>query len=156
MTQPEHQLRFSFQTKVLGPVLAVLVLLSAITLWIVDQSISDQMQEEARHTLATAETVFKQTLEFRSRDLLTRFRNAANEPNYRAIGQLAASNDPLARDTVSKFLFRQLDQYGEDYDALLLTASEGPSQVASRHDGDSAEGWIKSTAALTRSALQGE
>ena len=157
MSQPEHQLRFSFQTKVLAPVLVVLVLLSAITLWIVDQSITDQMQEEARHTLATAETVFKQTLEFRSRDLLTRFRNAANEPNYRAIGGLAGSNDPLARKTISEFLSHQLDEYGEDYDALLLTAIEGPSQVASRHHaGDSAEGWIKSTATLTHSALQGE
>ncbi len=157
MSPPEHQLRFSFQTKVLGPVLAVLVLLSAITLWTVDQSITDQMQEEARHTLATAETVFKQTLDFRSRDLLTRFRNAVSEPNYRAIGQLAASNDPLARDTVSKFLFRQLDEYGEDFEALLLTASEGPSQVAARHhDETSTDGWIKSTASLTRSALQGE
>lgn len=157
MISPPHELRFSFQTKVLGPVLAVLVLLSAITLWVVDRSITDQMQEEARHTLATAETVFKQTLDFRSRDLLTRFLNAVNEPNYRAIGQLAASNDPLARETISKFLFRQLTEYGEDYDALLLTASEGPSQVASRHrSGDNADGWIKSTSSLTRSALQGE
>jgi two-component system NtrC family sensor kinase len=157
MTQPEHKLRFSFQTKVLGPVLAVLVLLPAVTLWIVDRSITEQMQEEARHTLVTAETVFKQTLDFRSRDLLTRFRNAVNEPNYRAIGQLAASNDPLARETVSKFLFHQLDEYGEDYEALLLSAADTPSQVASRHrNGSESEGWTKVTAQLTRSALQGE
>jgi len=157
MSQPEHKLRFSFQTKVLGPVLAVLVLLPTVTVWIVDRYITEQMQEEAHHTLVTAETVFKQTLDFRSRDLLTRFRNAVNEPNYRAIGQLAASNDPLARTTVSKFLFDQLEAYGEDYEALLLTASDNQPQVASRHrTTDEAQGWTKITAQLTHTALQGE
>ncbi len=157
MSEPGQKLRFSFQTKVLVPVLAALVLLPAITLWIVDRSISAQMQEEARHTLVTAETVFKQTLDFRSRDLLTRFRNAVNEPNYRAIVQLAASNDPLARETVSKFLLGQLDNYGDDFEALLLASGDNPPQVATRHSnaGDT-EGWTKITALLTRSALQGE
>ena len=157
MSQSEHPLRFSFQTKVLLPVLAALVLLPAVTLWIVDRSISDQMQEEARHTLVTAETVFKQTLDFRARDLLTRFRNAVNEPAYRAIVQLAASNDPHAHETVSKFLFQQLAEYGEDFEVLLLTATDSSPQAAIRHGNtDATEGWIKITAQLTRSALQGE
>ena len=157
MTPPSFPLRFSFQTKVLVPVLAALVIIPAVTLWIVDRSISEQMQEEARHTLVTAETVFKQTLDFRSRDLLTRFRNAVVEPNYRSIVLLAASSDPLARQTVSKFLFHQLDEYGEDYEALLLTTADSPPQVATRHgDATEQEGWIKVTSTLTRSALQGE
>ena len=157
MTQPHDRLRLSFQTKVLLPVLAALVLIPAVTLWIVDRSISAQLQEEARHTLVAAETVFKQTLDFRARDLLTRFRNAVAEPNYKAMAVLAGSNDPLAHRTIQKFLFNQLDEYGEDFEVLLLTTSEDSSQVATRHaNTGSTEGWTKVTSLLTASALQGE
>ncbi len=157
MDQPDPNLRFSFQTKVLVPVLVALILLPAVTLWIVDRSISNQMQKEAGHTLTTAETLFRQTLDFRARDLLTRFRYAVNEPSYRSIAQIAGSHDPLARDSVSKFLFGQLDAYGEDYEALLITAMDNTSQVAARSSaGGTTEGWAKITASLTSTALQGE
>ncbi len=157
MSEPEQKLRFSFQTKVLAPVLVALILLPAVTLWIVDRYISIQMQADAGHTLATAETVFRQTLDFRARDLLTRFRNAVNEPSYRAIAPLVGSNDPLARKEISKFLSGRLDAYGDDYEALLLTTPDNVPQVAARHStaGD-AEGWAKITAPLTQPALQGE
>jgi two-component system NtrC family sensor kinase len=157
MRKPEQKPRFSFQTKVLVPVLAALVLLPTVTLWIVNRHITDQVQEEARHTLATAETVFQQTLDFRARDLLSRFRNAVNESSYRSIAQVAALSDPHARETVSKFLRERLDAYGEDYDALILTVADNAPQVAARGGvaGD-AEGWARITAPLTHSALQGE
>jgi signal transduction histidine kinase/CheY-like chemotaxis protein len=157
MPPPANQVRFSFQAKVLLPVLAALVLLPGITLWIVNRSMSQQVQEEARQTLNTAEAVFRQTLEFRIRDLLTRFRNAVKEPSYSSIAQLAASPDPLARETISKFLFGRLDDYGEDYDALLLTAADNTTQVATRLStaGDS-QGWAEVTGPFARAALLGE
>ena len=58
MTQPGHKVRLSFQLKVLLPVLAALVLLPALTLWIVNGYISRQMEDEARQSLQTAEAVF--------------------------------------------------------------------------------------------------
>lgn len=157
MSQPGPKLRFSFQFKVLVPVLAALVLLPTITLWIVNRSMSEQAQAEARQSLTTAEAVFRQTIDFRARDLLTRFRNAVNEPSYRSIAQLAASNDPLARETIRNFLFGRLDAYGEDYEALLLTAPDNAPQVAARPGaaGD-AEGWAAIVGPFTRAALRGE
>ena len=157
MSPPEKKLRLSFQTKVLLPVLAALVLLPAVTLWIVNRYISDQMQEEAQHTLETAETVFQQTLGFRARDLVTRFGNAVAEPTYRSIAGLAGSNDPLARETVKGTLFKLLKDYGDDYDALILTADESSAHVVVRPGTfDEAESWIKIVAPLNRSALQGD
>ena len=85
MVTPEHSLRFSFQTKVLVPVLTVLVLLPAITLWVVTRSMTNQVKLEARQSLVTAETFFQQLLELRARDLLLRFRNAVNESSYRSL-----------------------------------------------------------------------
>ncbi|MES1167201.1 MAG: hypothetical protein ABUL68_04290, partial [Pseudomonadota bacterium] len=72
MAQPAQKVRLSFQLKVLLPVLAALVLLPAVTLWIVNGYLSRQMQEEARQSLQTAEAVFLNSLDIRARDLVSR------------------------------------------------------------------------------------
>jgi two-component system NtrC family sensor kinase len=157
MTRPENRLRFSFQFKVLVPVLAALVLLTAITLWIVNHAMSDQAQAEARQSLTTAEAVFRKTIDLRARDLLARFRDAVKEPSYRSIVQLAASNDPLARDTIRKFLRERLEAYGEDYDALILTAPDStPLVVARTGTNGETDGWAGIAEPFTRAALRDE
>jgi len=157
MSSPGPSVRFSFQTKVLLPVLAALVLLPVITLWVVNRSMTKQVEAEARQTLNTAEAVFRQTIDFRARDLLTRFRYAVNEPSYRSIPVLLGSNDPLARKEISKFLGERLKDYGDDYDALIVTTPDNATHVAVRPGttGDPS-GWVGATAALTRTALAGQ
>src|SRR5690349_5080652 len=132
MSQPVSPLRFSFQFKVLVPLLGALVLLSAVTLWIVNRAMGDQAEAEARRSLTTAEAVFRKTVDLRARDLLTRFGSAVKEPSYRSIAPLLGSNDPLARETIRKFLLDRLDAYGEDYDALLLTAPDSAPLAVER------------------------
>src|SRR3954471_16376467 len=117
MSPPEKALRFSFQTKVLLPVLAALVLLPAVTLWIVSRAMNQQVQDEARRTLATTESMFRQTLEFRGRNLTSDFSNAVKEASYRSLGQVASANDPAASETIRQFLRERLNRYGEDYEA---------------------------------------
>jgi two-component system NtrC family sensor kinase len=157
MSPPATKLRFSFQFKVLVPVLAALVLLPAITLWIVNRAMGNQAEAEARQSLTTAEAVFRQTVDFRGRELLTRFRNAVNEPSYRSIVQLAASNDPLARDTIRKVLRERLEAYGEDHETLLLTAPDSePLAVVRTGTNGGTEGWAAATNSFIRAALGGE
>ena len=79
----------SLQTKVLLPVITVMVLLLAITIWLVNWRITQQLQTEAAQTLATADGVFKNSQRIRARNLLQRYRNVPNEPRYRAVFQLA-------------------------------------------------------------------
>jgi two-component system NtrC family sensor kinase len=157
MTPPDQKLRLSFQTKVLLPVLAALVLLPSITLWIINRYISDQMEREAQHSLETADTVFRQTLEFQARSLRARFLSAAKENIYRSLAGIAGSNDQLARASVRSALTKQLKVYGDDYDALLLATGDNPPHVVTgpNANGD-LEGWAKITAPLTLSALQGD
>ena len=157
MSPPDQTLRLSFQTKVLLPVLAALVLLPSVTLWMVNRYISGQMEREAQHTLETADTVFRQTLEFQARNLRARFISAAKENIYRSLAGIASSNDQLARETVKSALAKQLKLYGDDYDALLLTAADDPPHVAvgPNANGD-LEGWAKITAPLALSAQQGD
>ena len=92
MDQPARRLpRFSFQTKVVVPVLVALVLLPAFTLWIVNRYLVRQMQDESRQALLTAEGVFLNSLEIRTRNLASRFRNTVNEPRFKATAHLEDS-----------------------------------------------------------------
>ena len=157
MNPPAPRLRFSFQTKVLVPVLAALVLLPTITLWIVDRSISRQVQDEARSTLGTADTVFRQLLEFRASERVAQFRSAVNESSYRSLAHLVAEKDPTARETVRRFLNERLEAYGDDCEALLLVADPAAEPVVARRGKflEPAE-FIRSAADITKLALQGE
>ena len=89
--------RLSVQTKVLLPVLAFLVLLPAITLWIVYDHISQQVHTESRQTLATAETVFLKSLEIRAGDLLSRYRNEVTDSRFWIVAQRLALRASFAR-----------------------------------------------------------
>src|SRR5688572_2848604 len=157
MEPAQPQVRISFQLKVLLPVLGALILLPAVTLWIVNGYISRQMQDEAQQSLSTTRGVFEQLLEWRSRDLLSRFRSAANESSYRSLAPLVAAQEPSARETIRKFLNERLDAYGEDCEALLLVAQSGANPaVARRGSAFSADEFVQATAGLTALAQQGE
>src|SRR4051812_2923517 len=157
MEPAQRQVRLSFQLKVLLPVLAALILLPAVTLWIVNGYISRQMQDEAQQSLSTARGVFEQLLELRSRDLLSRFRSAANESSYRSLAPLVATSESSARETIRKFLNERLEAYGEDCEALLLVAQSGANPaVARRGNAFSADEFVGATVALTALAQQGE
>src|SRR5262245_58799652 len=89
MRRSLHPSRLSVQTKVLIPVVGIMALLVAVTMWVVSGRISRQLKREAAQSLVTAEAVFKNTLAIRTRNLLLRFRNLPNEPRYLAALQTA-------------------------------------------------------------------
>jgi len=88
-----------------------MVLLVAVTMWVVNRRISRQLQHEAVQSLVTAEAVFKNTLGIRTKNLLLRFRNLPNEPRYLAALQTADSK------TIQHFLEELL---GGELDGQLL------------------------------------
>ena len=89
MRRSLHPSRLSVQAKVLIPVVGIMVLLVAVTMWVVNGRISRQLKREAAQSLVTAEAVFKNTLGIRTKNLLLRFRNLPNEPRYLAALQTA-------------------------------------------------------------------
>src|SRR5689334_18244253 len=78
----------SFQTKVLIPVIGLLIVLFSITIFLVNRRLSTQVERNARQTLSTAEGVFRNSLEIRTRNLQLRYQNVANEPRLKAVAQL--------------------------------------------------------------------
>ena len=151
MDQPAHQLRFSFQTKVLVPVLVALVLLPALTLWIVNRYISRQMQEESRQALLTAEGVFLNSLDIRARNLASRFRNSVNDPRFKAVAGLRDAK------TLTNYLRELLDELREENELILYTNDQGQLFAQAQRDPVSnAAEFARVATPITRRALDGE
>lgn len=123
-----HKVRLSFQLKVLLPVLGALVLLPAVTLWIVNGYISRQMEDEARQSLQTAEAVFLNSLEIRTRNLTARFRNSANDPRFKAVAQLG---DPR---TLTNSLREMLDELRDENEVMIYTNDRGQRLASAQRD----------------------
>lgn len=143
--------RLSVQTKVLVPVLLFLVLLPAITLWIVDDHISQQVQVDSRQTLATADTVFLKSLDIRAGDLLARYRNEAGNPNFRA---LTLKQD--ARATINAYLGDLLEKFAGDEVALFFTGQGDLVSTARKDTALATQEFERAVANLVRPALGGE
>ncbi len=128
MANGTRRARVSFQTKVLVPVLAVLVLVPTVTVFIVNQHLDQEMQAQAQQTLTTARAVFRRSLENQQRELVVRFRNAVNESSYTYIADLGirpltGDEAKSARRTIEGTLTERLPQYGPETEALLFVAA---------------------------------
>jgi len=118
MEKLRARLQFSFSTKVLLPVVTVMVLLLAVTVWVVNQRLTKEFQSEARQSLATADKVFRKSQDIRKNYLVSRYRNLRNEPRYRAV--LQSGHMPTLRDEI-----RDLpDDQGVDVALFTLTSGE--------------------------------
>ncbi|HEX3626833.1 MAG TPA: ATP-binding protein [Verrucomicrobiae bacterium] len=93
-------MRLNFRTKVLVPVIAVTVVLVAVTVYLVNRLLMVQFQTTAQSTLSTADTVFHNLQAIHSDELLTRFHGLVNQPLYVAVfptADPATLHDPLQK-----------------------------------------------------------
>jgi|GEM_PF-7087744 len=157
MPPSRQKLRLSVQAKVLVAVLGFLVLLPAITVWIVDRHISRQLQDEGQQTLTTAEAVFKQSLDIRLRDLQARFRNNVTESSYRSVLTLAETKTPTADNTIRGFLSERIDELGDDYEAIFFVSDADATPVGARRGSVfDLKDFARAAGSITSLALQGE
>ncbi|HVU23713.1 MAG TPA: ATP-binding protein [Opitutus sp.] len=161
MTNEARRARVSFQTKVLVPVLAVLVLVPAATVLVVDRHLDQEMQDQAQQTLATAKVVFRRSLENQSRDLISRFRNLVNEVSFYQLGELAnrptGEEEAAARSTIERFVKERLTEYGPDYEVMTFTSvRDGKTFGGVRADAFALEAFAKAAAPVTTRVLRGD
>jgi len=74
----------SFRTKVLAPVIVVMVLIIALSMWQPNRRIKDQIRDSAAEQVKTSEAALKFTQQTRADEFLLRYRNVANEPRVKA------------------------------------------------------------------------
>ena len=83
----------SFRAKALVPVAGCMAVAMAVTFSVVHHRITQQSEQEARNTLATANAVIRSSQDFRRNDLLLRFHNLPNEPLWRQVFQFGHAKD---------------------------------------------------------------
>ncbi len=97
-------IKASFRTKVLAPVIVVMILLVAVAVVVVDRRITAQFLAESKDNLTTAQAVFLKLQKIHQRDLLSRFANLPNQPLYRALFLNAGDDPPTLHGVFGDFL----------------------------------------------------
>jgi len=82
----------SFRTKVLVPVVAIMVLLIAMSNWLVSRRVTAQLRAGASETLSRDEAMFKNLYRVRRTELEMRYRGLVNEASLKSIVRLADKN----------------------------------------------------------------
>src|SRR5438105_10850712 len=98
MERIKASILFSFRPKVIAPVVAVMILLIAVSMWLVNLRITKQLQDDAAELLVAADVVLKNSQETRSDNFYLRYRNVVNQPRIKAV---TATTD---KKTVSRLL----------------------------------------------------
>jgi two-component system, NtrC family, sensor kinase len=126
MSLTPFRAHWSLQTKVLVPVVGLMILLLAATLWVVNARFTRQFQTNIANQMLIAEGVFKNSEQIRAQNLLMRYRNVPTEPQLRAIMKLG---DPK---TLRFRLNELLGTLGGDYARFTPASGTNAPIEASR------------------------
>ena len=133
MERIKTALLLSFRTKVIVPVVAVMILLLAASMWLVDRQVTRQIQGDAAQMLLAADAMLKKWQETRAKDFSLRFYNIVKESRIQAV---AKTGDPGT--------FRHLldDLIGENAaDVMVLSSMDGnPPPLGATDGGTVAKG----------------
>ena len=144
MRRTLHGLRF--QGKLLLPVLAIMVMLIIVTLWVVNDRITQQVRTEAAGNLTTAAAVFRNSQKIREKNLILRYGDVPNEPRFKAVARLAEAK------TMQFRLNELIIALGAD--VIQFTSADGePLAVVSRAGRFSTNEFTASTTAAASRAL---
>jgi len=142
----------------MAAVLTLLVVLPAITLWVVDRSITRQTLYDAGQALTTAQAVFLQSLGNRAGVLGSRYRNVVGDPRFLTVVRLQDAN------TMHAYLRDLLEEFADDTEVLafvtldgkLLVSKDGKSSGAQRDAALPVADFTREAAGAVRNALGGE
>jgi signal transduction histidine kinase/ActR/RegA family two-component response regulator len=109
-------------------VLSLLVLLPAVTLWVVDQRISAQTRDDAGLALNTAKAFFVKSLDNHAEGLVARQRNILNDSRFQRIVRL--DDDATTR----AFLRDMLDELADDTEILAFVKPDGGAVAGAHRD----------------------
>jgi len=151
MPVSSRPLRLSLQTKVMAAVLTLLVVLPAITLWILDVSVRRQTTDDAGQDLTTARVVVDQSLRNRADSLVARYRNVVSDSRFQNVVRLTDAN------TMRSHLRDLLEEFSDDTELLVFLTPDGKYFSGARRDVSlPLEEFAHEAAGQVRVALAGE
>ncbi len=86
----DTQFRFAFTTKVMIPVIGIMVGLVAVTNWLIQDLITGQAHRASADRLMVSEQTYVQLSGMQDRELSFRYRAIPSDPRFKALAQLAA------------------------------------------------------------------
>jgi len=129
----------NFRTKVIVPVVAVMILLMATSMWLINGRVTRQLQSQAAGQLATADAVLGYAQKLRMDSLLASYRKVESEPMFKAH---AALFDPAqggfsetAQKTVRGFLEKMIEE--KFAKVIMVAPTDGPALCAAD------DAWVK-------------
>jgi len=154
MQRVRRAFRWSFQTRVLAPVVSIMVLLVVVPLWLVMRRMSAQLETSAADNLRANDAVFQNLQAIRSRNLLLRYGGVANEPRFRAVLVKAVIESPDP-NTLRALLNDVREELGADM--VLFADGEGRAVAGAVRDaGIPLEPFATRARGILREALAGE
>lgn len=136
-----------FRSKLLWPVVGIMVLLVAAIAWIVNGRVQSEFRSDATRTLETASAVFENLQDVRNRNLLQRFKSLPNEPRYKA--GLATMHEPTLRSLLADLVREQ------GVDVAVISSSN--NRLVAQHKGISdlsLPAFLDASSNLTAVAIQ--
>jgi signal transduction histidine kinase len=128
MEQPWSKPKWKFQAKVLIPVVTVMALFLMGTMWMVNNRIEDQLQNETTALLASAQTQFTNAFQTYSQSLLSQFRPIPDLPGFFSIAakfQNPTDDKKVAAETMRHALADILDTQGRETSVLVFADPAG-------------------------------
>jgi len=120
--------KLRFQSKVLIPVVVIIITLTVATILVVNERIARQLETQVSESLRTSETVFRKTQEIRAKNLLLRYRTMLTDARCKALSQYTK---PKMLRTVLSGLAEELGadviQFTTDQTKPLASASREQS-----------------------------
>jgi len=149
MTQAPSNRRLSFQAKVLIPVVTIMVVLVAVTIFAVNGRITTEFETEAAQKLSVAAAVFEHSQQIRARNLVLRYRNVPNDPRFKAISQKGDSK------TLRFYFSELLEDLGGDIGFFTTERGERLAETT-REAGLNPLEFEAASSLSVRAALQGQ
>jgi signal transduction histidine kinase/ActR/RegA family two-component response regulator len=115
-----------FSTKVLAPVVSIMVLSVLLTTWLINRRITSQFQVDAARSLETADSVFRSSETLRAKNLLSRFRTLPNDARYKSAFQ--SKHPQTVREALKDLPSEQ------NVDVALFTSSKADLQASAQRD----------------------
>ena len=127
MGRLKRTLLLSFRTKVIVPVVGVMVLLMATSMWLVNQRVTRQLEADAAKQLATDDALLRHFQQLRMSQLLASYRKAVNEPRFKALSTLLEPGQSEFSEAAQSTIRRDLnDRIEENFaDVISLTPLHG-------------------------------
>jgi len=123
-----------FRTKVLVPMIVVMVLIVTISMWLANQQIKALIQKSAGQQLKSAEAMLKITQQNREKDLIRRYSDAKNEPRFKAATRMfEPGQEKLDQERQNTFVGILKDLIKEDVaDVIVFSFGQGAQMSVAR------------------------